>query len=59
MVLLAILSGVVAVMAWRRHVSWTSAIILMSWGLLAAGTTLGRVPAEWLNGISATVQHWM
>jgi hypothetical protein len=58
MVLLAILTGVVAVFVWRRHTTVTELVILCGWGLLAASTPIGRVPAEWLMNLSAYLTHW-
>ena len=58
MILLAILTGVVAVFIWRRHTTLTELIILCGWGLLAASTPIGRVPAEWLTSLSVYVAHW-
>jgi hypothetical protein len=58
MVLLAILTGIVAVFIWRRHTTITELIILCGWGLLAANTPIGRVPGEWLAALSTQLTHW-
>lgn len=58
MVLLAILTGIVAVFIWRRHITWTEIVILCGWGLLAANTPIGRVPGEWLAALSAHLTSW-
>jgi hypothetical protein len=58
MVLLAILTGFVAVYIWRRHVSWAELVILCGWGLLAAGTPIGSIPAQWLHDLSAQISQW-
>lgn len=57
MILLAILTGVVGVYAWKRHVSYLELILLCSWGLLAAGTPIGHFPAEWLTTLAGWVGH--
>lgn len=59
MALLALLTGVVVVFIWRRVTGWTELILLTSWGLLAAGTPIGRMPATWLASLSALVTHWL
>ncbi len=58
MVLLAILTGIVVVFVWRRHTTITELVILCGWGLLAAATPLGRVPAEWLMSLSSYLTQW-
>lgn len=58
MILLGILTGVVIVYAWRRHVSYLELILLCSWGLLASGTPIGRMPSEWLAALSGLINHW-
>ncbi len=58
MILLAILTGIVAVFIWRRHTTITELIILCGWGLLAASTPIGQVPAEWLTALSNQMTHW-
>ena len=58
MILLAILTGIVAVFIWRRHTTLIELIILCSWGLLAANTPLGQVPAGWLTALSDQITHW-
>jgi hypothetical protein len=58
MVLLAILTGVVGVFFWRRHIGYIELIVLCSWGLLAATTPMGQVPASWLASLSAQITHW-
>jgi hypothetical protein len=58
MVLLAILTGVVAVFIWRRHVSILELVILCGWGLLAANTAVGHTPSVWLASLSAGITHW-
>jgi hypothetical protein len=57
-ILLAILTGVVAVYAWRRHIGWTELVILCGWGLLAAGTPLGHAPSAWLMDLNTYLSHW-
>jgi hypothetical protein len=57
-ILLAILTGVVAVSVWRRHTTYTELVLLCSWGLLAANTPIGHGPAEWLTSLSAYITHW-
>lgn len=58
MVLLAILTGVVAVFAWRRHTSPLELIILCGWGLLAATTPIGHIPASWLVALNSAITGW-
>lgn len=58
MVLLAILTGVVGVYAWRKHVGWLELVILCGWGLLAAGTPIGHVPSGWLLDVNNLLTHW-
>lgn len=55
--LLAILTGIVGVFIWRRHVAWTELLILTSWGFLFASTPAGHVPATWLASLSAQLAH--
>jgi hypothetical protein len=57
-ILLAILTGIVAVFIWRRHTSLTELVIFCGWGLLAANTPIGHVPSMWLTSLSAYVTHW-
>ena len=57
MILFAILTGIVVVFIWRRITNWSELLILTSWGLLAAGTPIGRIPAEWLAALSGWVNH--
>lgn len=57
MVLLAILTGVVGVFIWRRHVGWTELLILCSWGFLAANSPMGHFPSIWLQSLSTWVTH--
>jgi hypothetical protein len=58
MVLLAILTGIVVVFVWRRHTSITELAILCGWGLLAATTPIGQMPAHWLYSLSSQITHW-
>ncbi len=58
MILLAILTGIVAVFIWRRHTTVTELVILCGWGLLAANTPIGHAPAGWLTSLSAYMTHW-
>lgn len=58
MVLLAILSGVVIICVWRRHIPYWAATVLIAWGLLAATTKIGATPAGWLNSLSGLLQSW-
>ena len=58
MVLLAILTGIVAVFVWRRHTTIVELIILCGWGLLAANTPVGHLPAEWLTALSNNITQW-
>lgn len=58
MILLAILSGVVAVFVWRRHTTTVELLILCGWGLLAANTPIGHAPSMWLASLSAYLTHW-
>ncbi len=58
MVLLAILTGIVVVFVWRKHTTYTELVILCGWGLLAANTPIGRVPAEWLTSLSGQLSGW-
>lgn len=58
MILLAILTGIVAVFIWRRHTTWTELVILCGWGLLAANTPIGHAPSLWLTDLSAYLTHW-
>jgi len=57
-ILLAILTGIVAVFIWRRHTTLIELIILCGWGLLAANTPIGHIPSMWLTSLSAYVTHW-
>jgi hypothetical protein len=57
MVLLAILTGVVAVFVWRRHTNLTELVLLCSWGLLAGATPIGHAPVMWLTSLSAYITH--
>jgi hypothetical protein len=57
-ILLAILTGVVAVFIWRRHTTITELVILCGWGLLAANTPIGHAPAAWLASLSIHIAHW-
>ena len=58
MILLAILTGIVAVFIWRRHTTLIELVILCGWGLLAASTPIGHIPSMWLTSLSAYVTHW-
>lgn len=58
MILLAILTGVVAISVYRRHTTYTELVLLCSWGLLAANTPIGHAPAHWLASLSAVLAHW-
>ncbi len=58
MVLLAILTGIITVFIWRRHTTIIELVILCGWGLLAADTPIGRIPAEWLLSLSGDLTHW-
>lgn len=58
MVLLAILTGIVVVFVWRRHTTMPELAILCGWGLLAAATPIGRIPAGWLYSLSGYLTHW-
>ena len=57
-ILLAILTGIVAVFIWRRHTTLIELMILCSWGLLAANTPIGHIPSMWLASLSAYVAQW-
>jgi hypothetical protein len=54
-ILLAILTGVVGVFVWRKHIGWTELLILCSWGFLAASAPIGHYPSEWLTSLSAYI----
>lgn len=55
MILFYILTGVVAVFVWRRHIGWIELLILCSWGFLAASAPIGHYPSEWLAALSAHI----
>lgn len=57
MILLVLLTGVVAIFIWQHITGWAELVILTSWGLLAANTPIGHIPAMWLASLSASLAH--
>ncbi|MEW2353057.1 hypothetical protein [Spirillospora sp. NPDC029432] len=52
MILLALLTGAIIIIAWSRQVTYFMLFILCSWGLLAASTPPGAKLVEGLNSLS-------
>lgn len=59
MVLLAVLTGAIIALIWAKQTKWYELLILGGWGLLAATTPMGKIPAEWLNNLSAEIAKWL
>ncbi|MET8140008.1 hypothetical protein ABZU32_06835 [Sphaerisporangium sp. NPDC005288] len=58
MILLAILTGAIVALMWARQTRWYELVLLGGWGLLAATTPLGRIPAGWLANVSDMIGGW-
>ncbi|MDH2424710.1 hypothetical protein [Sphaerisporangium sp. TRM90804] len=58
MILLAILTGMIVALMWTRQTKWYELLLLGGWGLLAATTDLGAIPAGWLAGINNLIAGW-
>lgn len=59
MILFWLLTGILGVFVWRRHIGWAELLILCSWGLLAAAAPIGHTLVGWLTSLSVQLGHWL
>jgi hypothetical protein len=58
MILLAVLTGAIGIMIWAKQTRWFELLVLIGWGLLASGTTIGSPLANALNQLNGQMAGW-